>query len=86
MNLNCPEIRRPDLCIFLDLSPDESLARIGRERTHTEIYEKKEILEAVRRQFLHVFAELDDKTVIIDTTGQSIDEVAALVSAAVETL
>ena len=28
MNLNCPEIRHPDLCIFLDLSPEESLARI----------------------------------------------------------
>ncbi len=86
MNLNCPEIRRPDLCIFLDLSPEESLARIGRERTHTEIYEKKEILEAVRRQFLHVFEELDDKTVIIDTTGQSIDEVAKKVAEAVESL
>ena len=86
MNLNCPEIRRPDLCIFLDLSPEESLARIGRERTHTEIYEKKEILEAVRRQFLHVFEELDDRVTVIDTTGRSIDEVAALVSAAVETL
>lgn len=86
MNLNCPEIRRPDLCIFLDLSPEESLARIGRERTHTEIYEKKEILEAVRCQFLHVFEELDDRVTVIDTTGRSIDEVAALVSAAVETL
>ena len=86
MNLNCPEIRRPDLCIFLDLSPDESLARIGRERTHTEIYEKKEILEAVRRQFLHVFSELDDKVAVIDTTGQSIDEVAAKVTEAVDTL
>ena len=86
MNLNCPEIRRPDLCIFLDLSPDESLARIGRERTHTEIYEKKEILEAVRRQFLHVFSELDDKVAVINTTGQSIDEVAAKVTEAVDTL
>ena len=66
--------------------PEESLARIGRERTHTEIYEKKEILEAVRRQFLHVFEELDDKTVIIDTTGQSIDEVAKKVAEAVESL
>lgn len=86
MNLNCPEIRRPDLCIFLDLSPEESMARIGRDRAHTEIYEKKEILEAVRSQFLHVFEELDDNVAIIDTTGHSIDEVAEMVSAAVETL
>lgn len=86
MNLGCPEIRRPDLCVFLDLSPEESLARIGRDRTHTEIYEKKEILEAVRRQFFRVFEELDDRVTVIDTTGRSIDQVAMLVSAAVETL
>ena len=86
MNLRCPEIRCPDLCVFLDLSPEESLARIGRDRTHTEIYEKKEILEAVRRQFFRVFEELDDRVTVIDTTGRSIDQVAMLVSAAVETL
>lgn len=86
MNLGCPEIRRPDLCIFLDLSPEESLARIGRDRAKTEIYEKKEILETVRRQFLRVFEELDDKVAVIDTTGQSIDEVAEKVAEAVDTL
>lgn len=86
MNLNCPEIRRPDLCIFLDLAPEESLARIGRERTHTEIYEKKEILEAVRRQFFRVFEELDDNVAIIDTTGHSIDEVAKRVAEAMKTI
>ena len=86
MNLGCPEIRRPDLCIFFDLSPEESLARIGRDRAKTEIYEKKEILETVRRQFLRVFEELDDKVAVIDTTGQSIDEVAEKVAEAVDTL
>ncbi len=84
MNLKCPEIRRPDLCVFLDLSPEESLRRIARDRTSTEIYEKKEILEAVRERFFRVFEELEDKVAIIDTTGCSIDEVAAKVVAAVE--
>lgn len=86
MNLHCPEIRRPDLCIFLDLAPEESLARIGRERTHTEIYEKKEILEAVRRQFFRVFEELDDNVTVIDTTGHTIDEVAERVAEAMKTI
>ena len=84
MNLNCPEIRRPDLCVFLDLSPEESLRRITRDRTTTEIYEKKEILEAVRARFFSVFQELDDRVEIIDTTGLSIDDVAERVAAAVE--
>lgn len=86
MNLSCPEIRRPDLCVFLDLSPEESLRRIARDRTSTEIYEKKEILEAVREKFFGVFRELDDRVAIIDTTGLSIDEVAEKVAAAVEGL
>lgn len=86
MNLNCPEIRRPDLCVFLDLSPEESLRRIARDRTSTEIYEKKEILEAVRERFFSVFREPDDRVEIIDTTGLSIDEVAEKVAAAVEAL
>ena len=82
MNLRCPEITRPDLCIFLDLAPEESLRRIGRERTSTEIYEKKDILETVRNCFFEVFASLDDNVIVIDTTGQSIDEVAEKVAAA----
>ena len=39
MNLNCPEIRTPDACIFLDLTPEESLERISNSRATTEIYE-----------------------------------------------
>lgn len=84
MNLRCPEIRRPDLCVFLDLSPEESMRRIAKDRTSTEIYEKKEILEAVRERFFGVFRELDDRVAIIDTTGLSIDDVAEKVAAAVE--
>ena len=83
MNLGCPEIRRPDLCVFLDLSPEESLRRIARDRTTTEIYEKKDILEAVRARFFEVFRDVDDKVAIIDTTGLSIDEVAEKVAAVV---
>ena len=84
MNLRCPEIRRPDLCVFLDLSPEESMRRIAKDRTSTEIYEKKEILEAVRTRFFGVFQELNDRVEIIDTTGLSIDDVAERVAAAVE--
>ena len=84
MNLGCPEIRRPDLCVFLDLSPEESLRRIARDRTTTEIYEKKEILEAVRKRFFEVFETLEDNIAVIDTTGCSIDEVADKVAAVVD--
>lgn len=85
MNLRCPEIRVPDLCIFLDLSPEESLKRISKGRTATEIYEKLETLESVRNRFFDVFEILKDRDniKIIDTTGYSVEEVAVKVSEAV---
>ena len=58
MNLDCPEIRRPDLCIFLDLTPEQSMERIRRGRATQEIYETQERLEAVRERFLQVITAL----------------------------
>jgi len=56
MNIDCPEILRPDLCIFLDVSPEVGLSRVGNgERGFTEIYEKASILEAVRKKYFDVF-------------------------------
>lgn len=85
MNLNCPEIRRPDCCIFLDLTPEQSLARISAGRVSREIYEEESRLQAVRDKFYHVFDLLDERDTIrvIDASG-SVDEVAARVAAAVE--
>ena len=78
MNLCCPEIRIPDLCIFLDLAPEESLKRISKGRTTTELYEKLDTLESVRKRFFEVFEILKDRdnVKVIDTTGDSIEEVA----------
>ncbi len=80
MNLGCPEIRRPDLCIFLDLEPSVSLSRIAASRESTEIYEKQELLEKFRARFLGVFEMLKntDKVAIVDAS-RSIEEVAEAV-------
>ena len=61
MNLNCPEIMRPDICIFLDLTPEQSMARINRGRATQEIYENEEKLTQVRNQFYRVFEDLKDR-------------------------
>ena len=58
MNLNCPEILRPDICVFLDLTPEQSMARIQSGRATQEIYENVEKLTAVRKKFLDAFEEL----------------------------
>ncbi len=69
MNVCCPEIRRPDLCIYLDLAPAASLARISGRGEVVEIYENLERLTAVRNAFLSVIKDLrgdGEKIFIID--------------------
>ena len=73
LNLDNPEIRTPDICVFLDLTPDKSLERIGkRADTPTEIYENYEYLEKTRRMFFDVFERLErrgENIAIIDASG-----------------
>lgn len=79
LNLQNPDIRHPDLCIFLDLTPDVSLKRIqSANRETTEIYETYEILEKTRNKFFEILDTMEkmgDKIVKIDASG-SIEEVA----------
>lgn len=87
MTLNCPEIRRPDVCLFLDLTPDESLARIARGRVTQEIYENRAKLEQVRRKFYSVFDRLDDEErIVIINANRSIEEIADQIYSIVSTL
>ena len=73
LNLENPDIRMPDVCIFLDLSPEKSLERIGkRSDTPTEIYENYEYLEKTRKMFFDVFKRLEktgEHIEIIDASG-----------------
>lgn len=67
MNVDCPEILRPDVCIFLDIDPDVSMSRINRsDRGFTEIYEKAEKLRAVREKYFYTFERLTDNIKVID--------------------
>ena len=60
MNMNCPEISKPDLCIYVDLLPEQSLERISKGRESVEIYENVQTLTKVRAQFLSVIDDLKD--------------------------
>ena len=68
MNLDCPEIRPPDLCIFLDLTPEQSMERINRGRVTHEIYETEDRLRRVRDRFLGVLGTLQklDRICVVD--------------------
>lgn len=86
LNLDNENIRRPDLCIFLDLTPEKSLERIGaRADVPTEIYENYEYLEKTRKTFFDTFERLrsrGENIIIIDAYG-SIEDVAQKISDAV---
>jgi dTMP kinase len=87
LNLNCPEIRRPDVCLFLDLTPEQSLARIAKGRVTQEIYENREKLEQVRRKFYSVFDRLEeDEHIVILDASRTIDEIADEIFSIVHTL
>ena len=67
LNLQCPEIRKPDVCIFLDLTPEQSLERITKGRDKLEIYENVETLTKVRERFFSAIVDLcDDNIAVLD--------------------
>lgn len=87
MNLSCPDILRPDLCLYLDLLPSQSLERIRHGREGVEIYENEETLSRVRETFLRVIADLgkEERIEIVDASP-SPEEVAAAIAAIVQTI
>ena len=78
MNTLCPEIRRPDICIYLDLLPKQSLARISARGEATEIYENEERLTGVRNAFLSVIDDLraDGERIFVVNADRSPEEIA----------
>lgn len=87
MNLLCPEIKKPDLCIYVDLLPEQSLERIARGRDSTEIYENLATLTKVREQFLSVIRDLGECENICVIDGyKGIDEIFSDICAIVQLL
>lgn len=87
MNLHCPEILKPDLCIFLDISPAVGEERLSSDRSHREIYENVATQQRVRKRFLEVFDLLKDKENIkIVDAARSVEAVSADIIKICETL
>ena len=87
MNLSCPEITRPDLCVYLDLTPEQSLERIRAGRESVEIYENEETLTRVRNAFFRVFSDetVTDRIEIVNAY-RTPEEIAADIAKAVDSL
>lgn len=82
-NLGCPGILKPDICIFLDVPPDEADRRIALGRANREIFEAKDALERVRKQYFDVFSRLDGHNIHIINASRTVEEVFDDVKSAV---
>ena len=72
LNLDNKDIRTPDLCVFLDLTPERSLARINSRGETAEIYENYDYLKKTREMFFEVFEKLrarGENIAVIDAYG-----------------
>ncbi len=75
---------RPDIVIFLDLTAEQSMARIRANRAEIEHYEKLENLLVVRKNYMEAIEKegQKDKVIIIDAF-RTVEEVAQDIQKAV---
>lgn len=84
-NLNCPDIIKPDLCIFLDVPPEECDKRIASGRASREIFEQIDTIRRIRAKYMEVFKLLPDHNIRIVNAVGTPEEISRRVLEAVET-
>ena len=72
------EILRPDINIYIDISPELSMKRINNGRSLMELYETTENLQNVKKKYLEAFDLLKSKENIFVIDGASSPEEIAL--------
>jgi dTMP kinase len=75
----------PDICLVLDISANEAMARLEKRANVRDFYESRAMLEKIRGRYLH-FAELDPEHIVqIDGSG-SVEDVALLIQDVIKKL
>lgn len=76
MNLNCPEILKPDLCIFLDVPTEQCDERMN-SRQSREIFENIEAMNKIRSRFFDVFELLkENENILIVDASRDVEAVS----------
>jgi len=70
-------LRRPDLNIYIDISPELSIERLNRGRTSIELYETLENLQNVRNKYFEVIELLKTEENVLITDGNRSPETIA---------
>jgi len=71
------DILTPDATLFIDVDPDICLSRIQARGGPLEIYEKIDIMKAVRANYFKAFEKLKDRETVIVIDGSGSPEVVA---------
>jgi dTMP kinase len=71
------DLLRPDLNIYIDVSPDISITRINSGRSSTELYETRENLQQVRDKYMEAFEKLRSEETVFITNGNRPAELIA---------
>ena len=71
------DLLRPDLNIYIDISPEISMERLTKGRSSIELYETSENLRKVREKYLEAFEQLKLKEHIFVTDGNRSAEAIA---------
>ena len=84
VELNRParEMMKPDLTVFIDLSSEESMKRVGR-RNEAERYETMEKQKRIRERFFEAFKHFPEEKVAIVTSEEEMEATQAKIRAAV---
>lgn len=53
--LNDKEVLQPDLVLYLDVSVEQSLNRLSTRNTTQDVYEKKENLEKIKKNYMNIW-------------------------------
>lgn len=76
-NSVCAEALRPDLHLFLDLEPEVSFARISKNRTDFEIYEKLDNLKNTRDKYYEAFDRVkESENIAVISADQTVEELS----------
>ena len=59
----------PDVLVFIDVSIDKAVERLTKFRTSTEIYEKRELLQQIDRNYREVIKEFEGNLKVIYLNG-----------------
>jgi len=76
-NSICAQTLRPDINVFIDVSPETSMQRINTNRASTELFENLESLKNIQAKYLEAFHKLkDDENIFITNGDRSAEAIA----------